>query len=130
MVRRAVEGVEGIDVDDRELVRSGPTYTIDTLESFPQDEELYLILGADAMAGIHTWHRASDVIERVSILIAPRPGGHEFDGSHGQSIEMGLLEVSATDIRARVADGRPFRYLVTREVHDYIRSNHLYTQVL
>lgn len=130
MVRRAVEGVDGLDVDDRELVRNGPTYTVDTLESFPDEEELFLILGADAIARIHTWHRWNDVLDRVNLLIAPRPGGHEFDTSHGESIEMGLLDVSATDIRARAAEDRPFRYLVTGDVHEYITANHLYTQVL
>lgn len=126
MCRLAASGVPGLDVDDREVVRDGPTFTIDTLDSFPADEELFLIVGADAAAGLDSWHRWNAIAERATISIAPRPGVVSPEFPDAVHIEMGRLEISSTDIRARVRDGMPFRYLVTRDVHDYIVANHLY----
>ena len=128
MCRLAVSGVPGIEVDDRELTRDGPTFTIDTLDSFPADEVLYLIVGADAAAGLDSWHRWNAIAERATIAIAPRAGVHSPEFPDAVHIEMGLLEISATDIRARVRQGRPFRYLVTGEVHSYIVNNDLYAK--
>ncbi len=73
MVSRSVAGVEYFEADDREIRRQGPTYTIDTLEEFGGDE-LFLILGSDAAAAIPTWHRAQEVLDRVSLAVLPRPG--------------------------------------------------------
>lgn len=126
MCRLAVSGVPGLEVDDREVQREGHTFTIDTLDSFPADEELFLIVGADAAAGLDSWHRWNAIAERATISIAPRPGVHSPEFPDAVHIEMGMLEISSTDIRARVRDGRPFRYLVTGEVHGYIVANDLY----
>lgn len=124
MTRLAVEGVPGLEPDDREVQRKGWTYTIDTLETFPDDEELFLILGSDAASRIRTWNRWEDVLARAQLVVAPRPGSTiETDA---MSIDMGLMEVSGTEIRARARTGRPFRYLVTGSVYDYIVSNSLY----
>lgn len=127
MCRLALEGVPHIEVDEREVGREGPSYTIDTLESFPGDEDLVLILGADAAAGLDTWHRSSDVRNRAGLAVVPRPGTPTPSLSDAVMIEMGVLEVSGTEIRARVRSGRPFRYLVTGPVHAYIRDHVLYT---
>lgn len=126
MCRRSVRGVPGLVVDERELNRDGSTYTIDTLESFPADEELFLIVGADAAANFETWHRYEDILERATLVVLPRPGSGGVDRPGVIAVEMGLLEISGTDIRARVRAGRPFRYLVTNGVHDYIVEHDLY----
>ncbi len=132
MARLAVRSVEGFGVDDRELSRDGPTFTIDTLESFPDDEEIFLILGADAASGLSTWHRADDVLARATVLVVPRAG---VDSTEVVDVvpgclflDMGVLEVSGTEIRARAAAGEPYRYLVLEAVHDYIEANGLYRQ--
>lgn len=129
MCQIAVEGAPGIEVDDREITRQGPTYTIDTLESFAPDEELFLIVGSDAAAGLSTWHRWEEIANRVAVVVAPRPGS-DVDVPGAILIEMGLLDVSGTDIRRRAAEGRPFRYLVTAPVHDFIVANDLYTDLV
>ncbi len=131
MCSLGVEGVEGIEVDVRELDRDGPTYTIETLGTFPADEELFLILGSDSLSGIRTWERWEDVVDRVTIVEAPRPGvergvGVELDAIQ---LDMGLLEISSSDIRRRIAAGEPYRYLVTGPVHGYIEVTNLYAQV-
>lgn len=129
MCRLATEGVDGLHVDDRELRREGATYTVDTLATFPDDEELYLVMGSDAAAGIRSWHRWEDVVGRAALVVAPRSGVPDADPQIAgtRHLDMGVLEVSATGVRALARGGHPFRYLVTRSVHDYIVSNHLYT---
>jgi nicotinate-nucleotide adenylyltransferase len=130
MCHLALADVEEIEVDAREAVRDGPSFTIDTLDTFPADEELFLILGADAAAGLPTWERWRDVVERVTVVVAPRPGARALpdDIPRLKHVEMGLLEVSGTEIRQRVHTGRPYRYLVTEPVHEYIESHGLYAQ--
>lgn len=130
MCRLAIEGVKGIEVDEREATRIGPTFTIDTLETFPPDEELFLILGADAVAGLPTWHRWEDVVSRVTVAVAPRPGAVARVDSLPRAvhIEMGLLEVSGTEIRERAASGRPYRFLVTAPVYEYAEAHALYAE--
>lgn len=130
MCRLAIEGIKGIEVDEREAVRQGPTFTIDTLETFPDDEELFLILGADAAAGLPTWHRWEEVVERVTVAVAPRPDAPTPPQviSRLVWIEMGLLEVSGTEIRRRAAQGRPYRFLVTTPVFEYAEARGLYAE--
>ncbi|MFO7298887.1 MAG: nicotinate-nucleotide adenylyltransferase [Actinomycetes bacterium] len=132
MVRRAVRGVPGLEADDREVIRGGLTYTIDTLLTFPEDEELYLILGSDAAAGLPTWHRSREVMERARVIVAPRPGT-DLSAVHAVVpdaivLDMPLLEISGTAIRHAAAAGLPFRYLVTEPVYEYILENRLYTE--
>ena len=128
MCRLAVKGVSGLEVDDREVRRAGPTYTIDTLESFPPDESLTLILGSDALAGLDTWHRHEEILARAQLAAAPRPGVSLGDvvRVRFEALDMGLLEISGTDIRRRVASGEPYRFLVTEPVYRYIEAKGLY----
>ncbi|MGH8951954.1 MAG: nicotinate-nucleotide adenylyltransferase [Acidimicrobiia bacterium] len=132
MTRLAIEGVDGFEIDDREIDRDGPTYTIETLHTFPVDEELFLILGADAAVGLPTWHRWEAVVERAGILVVPRPGTSldliTETVSTAQVLDMAALDVSSTAIRTMAAQGRPFRFLVPLTVHRFIETNGLYTQ--
>jgi nicotinate-nucleotide adenylyltransferase len=130
MTRLAIEGVEGFALDDQEVRRDGPTFTADTLISFSDEEELFLILGADAASRIQTWDRFKDVLARTTVLVLPRPGTDSMviadlipDAVY---LDMAVLEVSGTDIRNIARDGQPFRFLVTEAVHEYIAENHLY----
>lgn len=128
MCRIALEGADGLEVDEREIERDGPSYTIDTLASFPADEELYLILGADAAAGLDTWHRWEEILLRATLAMVPRPGSPMSDVPGLVQVEMGALEVSGTEIRRRAREGRPFRYLVTQGVYEYIVAHDLYAE--
>ena len=130
MTRLAVDGVEGFEVDDREITRNGATYTADTLASFPDDEELFLILGADSAARIQTWDRHGQVQQRATILVVPRPGTDSMTVADvipdAVFIDMAVLEVSSTEVRNLTRDSQPCRYLVTESVHRFITDNHLY----
>jgi len=132
MIRLAITDTEGFEVDDREIERDGPTYTIDTVLSFPEDEELSLILGADAALGLPTWHRWEEVLDRVSLLVVPRPGtdAREVQSVLPQAVflDMAVLEISGTEIREMAQIGEPFRFLVPLAVHDYIEALGLYAE--
>lgn len=132
MTALAVAGVAGLEADGREVARGGLTYTADTVATFPTDEELFLILGADAAAGLPAWHRADEVLGRVRVVVAPRPGTEMADVAAVVSepivLEMASLQISGTAIRRAAGTGQPYRFLVTEPVHRYIEGHHLYTQ--
>ena len=133
MTRLAIEGIDRFEIDDREIDRDGPTYTIETLLSFPPDEELFLILGADAAVGLPTWYRWEAVIERAGILVVPRPGTDVAAVARtvptATILDMSALDISSTWIRELAASGRPYRFLVPSEVHRFIDSKGVYTQM-
>jgi nicotinate-nucleotide adenylyltransferase len=132
MTRLAVAGVEGFAADDRELTREGSTFTADTLATFPDDEELFLILGADAAAGMSTWHRSDEVLERATVLVVPRPGTHTAEVTaavpNAVFVDMAVLEISGTELREMARGGEPFRFLVTDSVYRYITEQRLYAE--
>ena len=132
MARLATSGVDRFAVDAREIEREGPTYTIDTLATFDPTDELFLILGADAAIRLPTWHRASEVTRRCTILVAPRPGTSAVDVAEvlpqAVFLDMAILDVSGSGIRQLSAQGRPYRFLVTEDVHRYVEEHHLYPQ--
>jgi nicotinate-nucleotide adenylyltransferase len=132
MTRLAITGTAGFDLDLREVDRDGPTYTIDTLLSFPDTEDLYLIMGSDAAIGLPTWHRWEEVVERAGILVVPRPGHAMSEVTeilpNAVVLEMATLDISSTSIREMASVGRPFRYLVPDEVYEFIQREGIYTQ--
>ncbi len=132
MVELAIANIEGFVLDRREIEREGPTYTIETLESFPDSEELFLILGADSAAGIQTWHRWQDVLVRARVLVVPRPGTPDKVVTkavpEALQLEMAALDVSSTMIRGMIKQGRPARFLLPPGVNSYIAERNLYTE--
>lgn len=132
MVETAVEPLEGIVASDLEMRRGGPSYSVDTLEELAlqePDAELFLILGADAAVGLDSWERADELDELCTIVVVDRPGTtgvtpHRF---RVRRVEVPRLEVSSTDLRERVRDGRPTRYLLPDAVRDMIVARRLYS---
>ncbi|GBE21913.1 MAG TPA: nicotinate (nicotinamide) nucleotide adenylyltransferase [Actinobacteria bacterium] len=131
MTRLAVEGVSYFEADDREVRRSGWTYTFETLTEFPEDEELFLILGSDAADGITTWHRWEEVLERADLAVAPRPGTPREDIERAVPrpftwLDMPTLDVSGTMLRERAGSGLSIRFMVRENVWQYINRQGLY----
>jgi nicotinate-nucleotide adenylyltransferase len=132
MVEAAVGDVEGLEASDIELRRGGTSYTADTLAELRAahpDVELFLILGSDAAAGLPTWERADEVRTGATIVVVTRPGAEQGappDGWSWTSVETPRLEVSSTDLRRRVTDGRPLDYLLTPAVIACIEARGLY----
>ncbi|MFB3043901.1 MAG: nicotinate-nucleotide adenylyltransferase [Acidimicrobiia bacterium] len=132
MVRLATVSVDGFRADDREATRDGLTYTVDTLATFPEAEELFLILGADAALHVPTWKRYREVLHRATVLVVPRSGTDSDAVAEilpdSVFLDMAILEVSGSEIRAMARTGSPFRFLVSDVVHRYIVENNLYAE--
>lgn len=119
-----------------ELDRKGPTYTADTMRTLKDfhgaDTELFFILGADAALRFGTWRHVEGLADHTELIAVTRPGfalGQiETDDSWPRIhlMEMPDIDVSATDIRARVRSGRPIDYLVPSSVVSYIHDRGLY----
>jgi nicotinate-nucleotide adenylyltransferase len=134
MVEAAVADVVGLEASRLEIDAGGPSYTADTLAALLREDpsrELFVILGADAAAGLLSWERCDEVRELATIVVVERPGAHPAEPPEGWRwtwVEVPSLEVSSTDLRARAVDGRPLDYLVTHEVADWISSHDLYRE--
>jgi nicotinate-nucleotide adenylyltransferase len=152
MLRAAVEGAEGLCVDARELERGGWSYMVDTLgslrQSFPQ-YALCLILGMDAFCGLESWHQWQRLLQLAHLGVADRPGTHPPKESHLGSLlasalvddpahlrsrragcivlrSIPAMDISATQIRTLIAQGRSVRYLVPDNVFDLIMTGGIY----
>ena len=131
MVLAATRDLDGVRASDVEVRHGGPSYTADTLARLDHERpgtSWFTVLGADAAAGIETWERAEEVARRSTLVVVDRPGvvvdlPAGFDWCR---IEVPHLEVSSTDLRARVRDGRPLDFLVPPAVLEVIRDRGLY----
>ena len=131
MVEAAIRDIPGLEAGRLEIDLGGPSYTADTLAALQArepDVELFTIVGDDAAAGMLTWERWQEVVERSTIVVVDRPGVHFVLPTEipWVRVEVPRLEVSSTDLRARFIDGRPLDYLVTDQVLDIIERNQLY----
>ena len=131
MVEAAVRDVQGLVPGRQEIDHGGPSYTADTLSVLAEqhpDADFFTIIGDDAAAGLRTWTRWEEVVERSQVVVVDRPGESvDVDGGIDWiRVEVPRLEVSSTDLRARFTDGRPLDYLVTQPVLDVIRQRGLF----
>jgi nicotinate-nucleotide adenylyltransferase len=132
MVEAAVAGVEGVSASALEIERGGTSYTADTLAELARRGPgvgLHVVLGSDAAAGLDTWERAEEVRARASIVVVTRPGAEHAPlppGWTARHVEVPRLDVSSTDLRARVVDGRPLDGLVPAPVVAVMRERGLY----
>lgn len=132
LVEAAVRDVDGLEASALEIERGGTSYTADTLRDLHElraERSLFLVLGSDAAAGLPTWERAEEVRALATVVVVARPGtgdGRPPEGWQWERVEVPRLEVSSTDLRARVRDGRPLDYLLTPAVINSIRTRRLY----
>jgi nicotinate-nucleotide adenylyltransferase len=121
-----------------EIDREGPTYAVDTLralkEQYGEKTELFFVSGADAILQIFGWKDPEEVLELARFIAATRPGydiarfEREAPTRHPNVEVMSVpaLAISSTDIRRRVREGSPIRYLVPEGVKTYIEKTGLY----
>jgi nicotinate-nucleotide adenylyltransferase len=132
MVEAAVDGVDGVSASAIEIERGGASYTADTLAELARrcpGAPLHVVLGSDAAAGLDSWERAEEVRTSASIVVVTRPGAEQAPlppGWTARPVEVPRLDVSSTDLRARVVDGRPLDWLVPAPVVSLIRERGLY----
>lgn len=136
MVRLAIDGEPRFVVDRIELDRAGPSYTLDTVRALQAREpgaEWVLLIGADQYAGLHTWQDWRELLARVTLAVANRPGLHPAPHAEvlrhpHRVVPLAMLDISSTEIRARVARGLPIDDLVPPAVARYIDLHALYRE--
>ena len=152
MVRAAVAGQAGFVVDDREVRRTGLSYSVDTLTELRQenpDRSLCVLMGMDAFLGLPNWHRWREILELAHVVVATRPGWkaptmgplgavmvdhgtgtirdlHEKTAGRVYIHANTQLEISSTELRQLIIAGRDPRYLVPDAVRQIIRETRCY----
>lgn len=123
MVRAAVADVDGLEASRIEIDRGGPSYTADTLGQLAApDTDLFLIVGSDV--DLDTWVRADEVRRLAELVVVTRPGDSPPTGA--RVVPIPALAISGTDLRARLADGRPVNFLIPSAALRFIRERCLY----
>ena len=141
MLRLAAEGVPGFEVSDVELRRSGPTLTVETLGELREGEEdgreLFFILGLDVLARFDQWVEPGRVVGLARLLAVSRPGyaGFDWPGFYARNpyalgrvdcIDSTTIDISASELRQRLASGASVSGLLPKAVERYIRQRGLY----
>jgi nicotinate-nucleotide adenylyltransferase len=134
MVRLAIAGEPRFKLERCELDRSGASYTLDTvreLQAAEPDAEWYLIIGQDQYAGLHTWLGWQNLLGRVTLAVAGRPGAvaqvhADVQAAPHRPVALPMMDVSSTQIRQRLAENQGIDDLVPPEVARYIDRNGLY----
>jgi len=128
MVRAAIKGEPKFAVDDCELRRPPPSYTIDTVEEIRQrnrNTTIYCLIGEDNVGGLTKWHRFTELEKNAQFVVLDRTGQRP---THSYPIVNRKIDISATEIRTRVASGRSICYLVPSAVEEIIRREKLYLE--
>jgi nicotinate-nucleotide adenylyltransferase len=136
MVRLVTAGQPRWLLDRVELERDGPSYTLDTVRAVQAQNpgsDCFLLIGADQYANLHTWHGWQELLGRVVLAVANRPGPmppvHVDVLRHPhRSVPLAMLDISSTDIRRRIARGEVIDQLVPPEVARYIARHGLYLE--
>jgi len=134
MVALATAGHREFLASDLELRRDGPSYTVDTVAGLVEtqpEHEFVLVVGGDAFAEMGSWKEAERLFGLCRLAVVPRPGAEGAGAEIGGGREIIRvdgpgLDVSATDVRRRVREGRSIRYLVPDAVAEYIGKKGLY----
>jgi len=145
MVRLAIADFPIFSFSDYDLERPGPTFTIDTVKHFRKTckpgTELFWIIGEDSLLELPTWHRIAEFVDLCQIVTAARKTTQQLDWNRFhpvlndqqiESLRRGMLEtpivdISATDIRSRLAQGRQVQSEIPKIVRQYIQQHGLYT---
>jgi len=126
MVELAVAGNPSFVADGREVRRTGPSYTVDSLRELHAEghAEIILVLGSDALADLPNWREPAEIRRLARIVIAQKEPGADTGGF--ERVEMPLLRISSTAIRERVRRRLSIRYLVPDAVREFVDTNLLY----
>ncbi len=131
VVQAAAEGLDGIEASRMEIDRGGPSYTADTLAELARlhpGAELFLVVGSDVAADLGSWERVDEVRRLATLAVVARPGVAVTPppGWRAEVVDIPAIDVSSTDLRRRVAAGRPIDVLVPPAAVRQIRRRGLY----
>lgn len=131
MVQAAVDDVPGVEACDVEILRGGPSYTIDTVEFLASTEGVddpWIIVGADLSTTLDTWERADDLRQRARVAVLSRPGSplRLPTGWRAVALESDDLDISSSEVRAAVRAGEDVARMVPPAVIDHLARRNLY----
>jgi nicotinate-nucleotide adenylyltransferase len=132
LLRLALSGKTNCEIDEQEIRRGGISYTIDTLRAYAKKfpaAKLFYLIGADNIAKLNEWREANELVKLAEFIAIPRPGetAAEFPKPFRGKILKGFpVEISSSQIRARVKAGLPIDSLLPPFVAEAIRTAHLY----
>lgn len=143
MLEQALAPYDTLDVSRFELDSPDVSYTIHTVRHFREiypEDEFFLIVGSETLADIPHWYESAQLCRLISMIVAPRPncpepdfgifarfvGEETLDQWRRQVLPMPQIELSSTEIRARVASGKSIRFRVPARVEEYIAEQKLY----
>jgi nicotinate-nucleotide adenylyltransferase len=130
MLRAAIKGEQEFEVDECELQRAPPSYTIDTVEEIrrrERDAAIYCLIGEDNVEQLTRWQRFAELEKMVQFVVLDRSGRQP---SHPYQLIHRRIDISATEIRRRVAQHESIRYLVPESVREIIQREKLYREHL
>lgn len=140
MLKLALSGYPEYQVDRRELRRQGPSFTVDTLTEFRTeypDAELFFLMGADSLVEMPTWRQPERIVELATVVAVNRPGTR-LPSSEWLAAKIGTLagqiqlismpgtDLSASDLRQRIRDGRELRFMTPKAVEAFIHQHRIY----
>jgi nicotinate-nucleotide adenylyltransferase len=144
MVQLAIASNPYFTLSQVEIDRQGPSYLVDTLSilhnQWGPDTELFFVIGWDSLQEFHTWHKSANILAQLTGLVALRRPGYEANIEYNKELERCLpgitqrlvvipgpqLAISSTDLRRRVAEGKPIKYQTPESVENYIIEHGLY----
>jgi nicotinate-nucleotide adenylyltransferase len=140
MVQCAIADEQTFELSTIEFERPAPQYTVDTLEILKRQNpaaDLILLMGADALRGLTSWHRPADLVAICREIGVMRRPGESIPLStleavlHGikdkvRFVEAPLLQISSREVRRRIAEGLEYRYFLPPAIYDYIQTHNLY----
>ena len=138
MIRRAIADNPHFRVDNRETERTGPSYTVETLRDLKAENpeaDLFFLTGTDAIKGLPGWKAPEELLDLTRFIAAARPGVQKAEVLAALPdaweerilfLPMPELDISSTDLRGRIHEGRSLRYLTPRAVEDFVREHRLY----
>jgi len=136
MVTRAIAGIPGLEVSDLEANRAEPSYTWDTLDRLRREypkASFWLVLGGDSLRDLPTWRHPERIMSHARLAVLPRPGDAEFPavpaGAQVDWLDGPRIQLSSTEIRTRVRQGRSIRFLVPDSTREYLEAASLYQDV-
>tara|TARA_B100000965_G_C19591254_1_gene758066 strand:+ start:1590 stop:2171 length:582 start_codon:yes stop_codon:yes gene_type:complete len=136
MLNLALTGNENFEISDFEINKGDISYTVDTITEFAKNlgtdkKDLYFLMGSDTLTDFHKWKDPKKIMNLCNIIVAIRPGFIPsdipqwiLDNIHFANIPQ--FEISSTTIRERWGDGKTIRYMVPKEVWEYINENGMY----